>query len=87
MARLPPPKPSAAAAWRSIVRGNAPVRYERGEGEWVEIRSTRVGEQSVYEVASSRGQSLRCQRYLDALSAARGLRAAWDRLAKRPPPG
>ncbi len=65
-----------------MVRGNAPVRYERGDGAWVEIRSTRVAERALYEVASSRGHSARCEKYSDALSAAQRMRAEWDQLSK-----
>jgi len=68
--------------WRSVVRGNAPVRYERADGSWVEIRPTRVAERALYEVSSSRGQTARCEKYFEALSAAERMRADWDGLSK-----
>ena len=71
--------------WRSVVRGNAPVRYEREDGAWVEVRPTRVAEHSVYEVVASSGQTRCCEKYFDALGEASRLRDAFDRLAKRPP--
>ena len=70
--------------WRSLIRGNAPVRFERGEGEWVEVRSTRIDEQAMYEVVSAVTPTKRFARYDDALSTARRVRTEWDRLAKRP---
>jgi hypothetical protein len=79
--------PSARDEWRAVVRGNAPVRYEREDGAWVEVRPTREAERAVYEVRSSRGPEGRCDRYADALSAAQRVRSRWDHLAKRPPRG
>jgi hypothetical protein len=76
---------STKGEWRSIVRGNAPVRYERDDGEWVEVRSTRVDERSVYEVAGSRGQISRYEKYYDAVTEALRRRGLWDRLMKRRP--
>jgi len=67
--------------WQSVVRGNAPVRYERPDGAWVEIRPTRIAERPLYEVASSRGHSACCEKYFEALSEAERMRADWDRLA------
>ena len=67
--------------WQSVVRGNAPVRYERADGAWVEIRPTRVAQRPLYEVASSRGHSARCEKYVEALSAAERMRADWDQLS------
>ncbi len=68
--------------WRSVIRGNAPVRYERADGSWVEVRATRDKERAVYEVVSSRGKTARCEKYFEALSKALRLRDAWDRLTK-----
>jgi len=73
---------AADPVWRTVVKGNAPVRYERADGAWVEVRPTRVAERAVYEVASSRGGRARCEKYFDALSEAGRLRDAWDHLGK-----
>jgi hypothetical protein len=71
--------------WRSVIRGNAPVRYEREDGAWVEVRPTRVDAHSVYEVVSSAGQTRCCEKYFEALGEANRLRDAFDKLGKRPP--